>query len=161
MMIAGAAATARAQSTAAKATVDQLAWIAGPWTGTVGERSVDIHFMPPAAASMVGMYRSIQQNKPALYELLAIEQAGDGVVLRIKHVAPGPGLVSREAKDEAAENTLVSLEGRTATFEGGAPASPVRITYKSPDADTLTIVVARTRDGKPVSTEFKYRRLRP
>ena len=142
-----------------KATVDQLSWVAGAWTGTLGERTVEQHWSAPRAGSIIAMYRSIQANRPTLYELLAIEQSGEHVVLRIKHFAPGPGLVGREAKDESIDHTLVTLSDRTAVFEGGTPASPVRVTFNSPDADTLNITVARQREGKPVATEFRYKRI--
>lgn len=142
-----------------KATVDQLAWVTGAWTGTLGDRTIEQHWSAPLAGSMIAMYRSIRDNRPTLYELLAMEQEGDGVVLRIKHFAPGTGLVGREAKDESMDHALVRLDQRAAVFEGGTAASPVRVTFTSPDAATLTIVVERQRDGKPVSTEFKYTRL--
>ena len=142
-----------------KASVEQLAWVAGAWTGTLGERTVEQHWSAPLGGSIIAMYRSIQANKATLYELLAIEQEGENVVLRIKHFAPGPGLVSQEAKDESVNNTLVKLEDRLAVFEGGTAASPVRITFTSPDPATLNITVARQRNGAPVSTEFKYKRI--
>jgi hypothetical protein len=144
-----------------KASVDQLAWVAGAWTGTLGDRTIEQHWSAPLGGSIIAMYRSIQANRATLYELLAIEQEGDGVVLRIKHFAPGPGLVSREAKDESANNRLVSLAGRMAVFEGGDAANPVRITFTSPDPATLKIVSERQRDGKPTTTEYNYRRITP
>jgi Domain of unknown function (DUF6265) len=153
------AGTAAAPSTALKATVDQLTWISGAWTGTLGERTIEQHWSAPLAGSIIAMYRSIQANRPTLYELLAIEQEGETVVLRIKHFAPGAGLVGREAKDESIDHTLVKLANRTAVFEGTGSASTTRITFTSPDPATLTITVARQRDGKPTSTEFKYKRI--
>ena len=154
-----AAAQAPAPSAPVKATVEQLAWVAGAWTGTLGQRTVEQHWSAPLGGSIIAMYRSIQANKATLYELLAIEQEGENVVLRIKHFSPGPGLVSREAKDESVDQILVKLEERSAVFEGGTPGSPVRITFTSPDPATLNITVARQRDGAPVSTEFKYKRI--
>jgi hypothetical protein len=154
---AGAQATAPAAPV--KATVEQLAWVAGAWTGTLGQRTVEQHWSAPLGGSIIAMYRSITANKATLYELLAIEQEGDSVVLRIKHFAPGPGLVGQEAKDESVNQTLVKLEDRLAVFEGGTPASPVRITFSSPDTATLNITVERQRNGAPVSTEFKYKRI--
>ena len=142
-----------------KASVDQLAWIAGPWTGTLGDRTIEQHWMAPLAGSMVGMYRSIRAGKPTLYELLAIEQdAEGGLVLRIKHFAPGPGLVGQEGKEESANHALVQLDGRRAVFENMTPTGPVRVTFSSPDAAALDIVVERTREGKPAATTFAYRR---
>ena len=157
------AAPARAQApvpvSAAAATIDQVAWISGAWTGTLNDRTIEQHWMTPLAGSMVAMYRSIRDNKPTLYELLAIEQEGTSLVLRVKHFAPGPGLVSQEAKDESSNHTLVSLGDRKAVFEASTPTGPVRITFTSPDPSALSIVVERQRDGKPVATDFKYKRV--
>jgi hypothetical protein len=156
------AANALAQTSApAKATIDQLSWVAGAWTGTLGDRTVEQHWSAPLGGSIIAMYRSVQNNKATLYELLAIEQEGEGLALRIKHFAPGPGLVGQEAKDESANHTLIKLEDRLAIFEGGTPASPVHVTFRSPDSATLNITVERTRNGAPVSTEFKYKRIPP
>jgi hypothetical protein len=150
-----------AAAVAAKAAVAQLAWIAGPWTGTLNDRTIEQHWMTPNGGSMIGMYRSIRDGRASLYELLAIEQRGDEVYLRIKHFAPGPGLVSQEAKDQSADHVLVKAESRTAMFEGSAAGGPVRVTFNSPDQDTLNITVERQRDGKAVATLFPYKRIRP
>ena len=156
-------AAAKAQVTATpapvKASVDQVAWISGAWTGTLNDRTIEQHWMTPLAGSMVAMYRSIRDNKPTLYELLAIEQEGEGLVLRIKHFAPGAGLVGQEAKDVSMNHTLVGIEPRKAVFEAVTPTGPVRVTFTSPDAASLDIVVERQREGKPVATEFKYKRV--
>ena len=120
----------------------------------LGERTIEQHWSAPLGGSIVAMYRSVQNNKVTLYELLAIEQEGEGLSLRIKHFAPGPGLVGQEAKDESANHALVKLEDRVAVFEGGSPASPVRITSAAPTPASLNITVERSRNGAPVSTEF-------
>ena len=146
------------QPAAIKATVDQLAWVAGAWTGMLGERTVEQHWSAPLAGSIIAMYRSIQKGRPTLYELLAIEQEGDGVVLRIKHFAPGAGLVGREAKEESIDHALVKAGERTAVFEG-LGSTPTRVTFNSPDPATLNITVERQREGKWVPTEFKYKRI--
>lgn len=154
-----APATASSAPAPVKATIQQLAFIAGPWTGTLGDRTIEQHWMAPLGPSMVGMYRSLRNNEVQLYELLAMEQQGETVALRIKHFAPGAGLVSREAKDEAANHVLVRIEGTTAVFQGTGADNPPRVTFTSPDPQTLTIVVERLRDGKPVATEFRYTRI--
>jgi uncharacterized protein DUF6265 len=155
-----AAATAIGSAPRAKATLDQVAWIAGPWAGTLGDRKIEQHWMAPDANSMVAMYRSIQKDRATLYELLAIEQDGESLSLRIKHFAPGPGLAGREAKDESNDHALVRVDGRTAVFEGTGADNPPRVTFTSPNPDTLTITVERMRDGKLVPTEFRYSRIK-
>lgn len=143
-----------------KATLDQVAWIAGPWRGMLGDRLIEQHWMAPAANSMVAMYRSIQKERATLYELLAIEQDGESLMLRIKHFNPGAGLAGREAKDESIDHALVRVDGRTAVFEGTGADNPPRVTFTSPDPDTLTITVERMRDGKLAATDFKYSRIK-
>lgn len=165
-LLMGGSATMHAQASGlsappVKATVDQLAWVAGAWTGTLSDRTIEQHWSAPLGGSIIAMYRSIQANRATLYELLALEQDGEGVVLRIKHFAPGPGLVGQEAKDESRNHSLISLDGRTAVFEAPAAGGPVRITFRSPDPGALNITLARQRDGAPVTTEFKYKRITP
>jgi hypothetical protein len=155
-----AAAPAIGSAPRAKATLDQVAWIAGPWRGMLGDRQIEQHWMAPAANSMVAMYRSIQKERATLYELLAIEQDGESLMLRIKHFNPGAGLAGREAKDESIDHALVRVDGRTAVFEGTAADNPPRVTFKSPNPDTLTITVERMRDGKLVATDFNYSRIK-
>ena len=157
-MAAAQAPTPASDPAAVKATVDQLSWVAGPWRGTLNDRTIEQHWMTPLGGSLVGMYRSIRDNRVTLYEILAMEQQGDEVFLRIKHFAPGAGLVSQEAKDQSADHVLVKLEDRTAVFQGRAGGN--RVTFNSPDQDTLNITVERQREGKAVATEFKYKRIR-
>jgi hypothetical protein len=142
----------------AKAAVDDLAWIAGAWGGTLNGRTIEQHWMRPAGGSMVGMYRSIRDGRATLYEILAIEARDGEVFLRIKHFAPGAGLVSREEKDQSVDYALVKAESRTAVFEGTG-AAPARVTFHGPSPEALTITVEGERDGKRSATEFKYRRL--
>ncbi len=144
---------------AAKATIQQVAFIAGAWTGTLGDRTIEQHWMTPLGTSMIAMYRNVQGTEPKLYELLAIEQQGDGLVLRIKHFTPGTGLAGRQPQGEAIEHRLVKVEGQTAVFEGTG-ANPNRVTFTRKSADALDIVVERTRDGQVVSTVFPYTRVK-
>jgi hypothetical protein len=156
----GQAAAAIGSAPRAKASLAQVAWIAGPWRGMLGDRQIEQHWMTPAANSMVAMYRSIQNDRATLYELLAIEQDGESLMLRIKHFSPGAGLAGREAKDQSIDHALVRVDGRTAVFEGTGTDNPSRVTFTSPDPDTLTITVERMRDGKLVPTDFRYTRVK-
>lgn len=140
---------------AAKATVQQVAFIAGQWTGTLGDRHIEQHWMTPVGTSMVAVYRNVQGADPKLYELLAIEQEGEGLVLRIKHFAPGAGLAGRQPQGESVNHRLVKVDEHTAVFEGTGE-NPARVTFirKSPTA--LDIIVARLRDGQLTQTVFPY-----
>src|SRR4051812_13154035 len=60
---AGAQAPQTAAAAAASATVDQLAWVTGAWTGKLGERTIEQHWSAPLGGSIIAMYRSIQDNR--------------------------------------------------------------------------------------------------
>ena len=139
----------------ATATIQQVAFITGRWTGMLGDRHIEQHWMAPAGTSMVAAYRNLQGTKAMLYELLVIEEQEGGLVLRIKHFEPGPGLKSREAQGEAAEHRLVKVDGQTAVFEGTGE-NPARVTFTRKSPGALDIVVARIRDGKLAETVFAY-----
>ncbi|WP_396624949.1 DUF6265 family protein [Luteitalea sp.] len=142
----------------AQATIQQVAFIAGQWYGKLGENLIEQHWMTPVGPSMVAAYRNLAGGtKPGLYEILAIEEQDGTLKLRIKHFAPGPGLASREAQGEAAEHTLVKVQGEMAVFESTGP-NALRITFSKPSKDALNIVLDRVRDGKPTQTVFAYTR---
>jgi hypothetical protein len=135
-----------------------VAFIAGQWYGKLGENLIEQHWMTPVGPSMVAAYRNLAGGtKPGLYEILAIEEQDGTLKLRIKHFAPGPGLASREAQGEAAEHTLVKVQGEMAVFESTGP-NALRITFSKPSKDALNIVLDRVRDGKPTQTVFAYTR---
>jgi hypothetical protein len=140
-----------------KATVQQLAFIAGQWQGMLGDRHIEQHWMAPVGTSMVAAYRNVQGTEPKLYELLVIEQEGDALMLRIKHFTPGPGLAGRQPQGESINHRLVKLEGQTAVFEGTGE-NPTRVTFTRKAADALDIIVSRVRDGKIADTVFPYTR---
>ena len=160
LLCAGLAASAPAQTAIgsappAAATIDAVAFIAGQWAGTLGDRHIEQHWLAPHGTSMVAVYRNVQGTDPKLYELLAIEQDGTGLVLRIKHFAPGAGLAGRQPQGESIDHRLVKVEGTTAVFEGIGP-NPNRVTFVRKAPDALDIIVERARDGKPVATTFPY-----
>lgn len=144
---------------AAKATIQQVAFIAGQWSGTLGDRNIEQHWMTPLGTSMVAAYRNVQGTEPKLYELLVIEQEGEGLVLRIKHFNPGPGLAGRQPQGESVNHRLVKVEGQTAVFEGTGE-NPARVTFARNGPDALDIVVARARDGKITETVFAYKQVK-
>ena len=62
----------------------------------------------------MGMFRWIKEDRVSFYELMVIEQAEEGVMMRIKHFSPG--LKGWEEKDRAVDFLLVQLDGTEAVF---------------------------------------------
>jgi len=98
----------------ADATPAALGWLTGSWVGRNGPDRVEEHWAPLAGNSLVGTFRWVKGDAVHFYELLAVEQDGDGVRLRIKHF--DPKLVGWEERERAAEWLLVHLGEREAAF---------------------------------------------
>jgi hypothetical protein len=92
-----------------------LDWLAGSWLGHNGSDSVEEHWSPAAGGSLLGMFRWVRGGTVRFYELIAIEQDGDFVRMRIRHFDPGLVLWDVD-KDNAHEFLLVKLHGAEAVF---------------------------------------------
>lgn len=154
-----AASGARAQEApaAAPAGVDDLAWIAGSWAGSMVADTVEETWLAPAGGRMVGLFRWLKGEEVFLYELMSLEETGDGVVLKIKHF--GPDLVGWEEKADAVAFDLVEVgEGRAVFLERGDDEERTRLVYRRVGERGLTVAFEETRDGEPVVLLFRYER---
>lgn len=141
---------------APKATVADFAWLAGEWQGEIGGDFIDEQWGPPAGGAMLGMFRWIKKDgKVVVYELLAIEPAGESVILRLRHFRPG--LVAWEDKEGAIPFHLVSFRPGEAVFDNRDPSNPIRIVYRQQGED-LVAFLERVENGKPSTLEFRYHR---
>jgi len=143
-----------------RATIDDLAWLAGSWYGHIGEDPIDEHWSAPAGGVMIGMFRWLKQGRLHMYEFLAIEPDGDGgLVLRLKHFHEG--LVAWEGKSLVRAFPLVELGNRQAAFRRGGAFRSNQFLYRQP-ADNQMIVVEEVRKGgELVVSEFRYARRAP
>ena len=134
----------------AKATIADMAWLAGHWSGDgLGGRSEEI-WSAPANGVMMGMYRHIKDDKAVFYEFLTLVEENGSLVLRLKHVHPD--LVGWEEKDENVSFPFVAKRGSVLHFEG--------MTF-APAGDDLTVYLAigNKKDGSVREVVFKYRRV--
>lgn len=100
---------------------------------------------------MLGMWRVVQSGRPQIFELLAVSEEPEGIVLRLRHF--DPRLVAREDKESPVTLRLTAVQGARATFEGPSGASgPLRLTYHRTGARTLAVTLER--DGK--KEEFRF-----
>lgn len=125
--IALAAATARAQPTeaapapAAKVkfhSVANLAWMAGGWGRTEGDRTTEEHWLPPAGDAMLGMHRDISGGTMTAFEFIRIVAEPSGVF----YIASPNGAVPTRFR-------LVESAPRRVTFANPDHDFPKRISY--------------------------------
>jgi uncharacterized protein DUF6265 len=135
------------------ATLAQLAWIAGDWVDDAGGDLSQEIWAPPNGDSMMGMWRYVAKGKVQIFELLSITEEKGGPVFRLRHF--DPRMVAREEKDKPLVLALVALKVREAAFEGpGQPKGTVRLTYRQPGPDALSVTL--DKDGR--SEVFQFRR---
>lgn len=134
--------------------VADLAWLAGPWRGTLGGAAIEEHWSAPDGGEMVGMFRWDRQ--PPIYELLLIADTPEGAVMRLRHF--GPGLTAWEEKEGALLFRPVEHGPCWALFaEEGDDEERTRLRYaREPDGGLLIQVIER-RDGADGSLDFRYR----
>jgi hypothetical protein len=136
------------------ATLADVAFMAGHWTGGEdGDLSEEI-WSPAHGDSMMGMWRYVQNGATRIYEILTLTAEGGNVVLRIRHF--DPRLVAREEKDRPVTLPLVAKKEGEAVFEGpehGVPGT-VRLTYRR-EADGGLVSILEKKGSRQ---EFRFRK---
>ncbi len=133
-----------------KATIENVAWIAGHWQGQGLGGIVEEVWSPPLGRTMMGMAKVVKQDAVVFYEILTIVEESGSVTLNLKHFHPN--LAGWEEKDKVLSFPLVKLTPNELSFEG--------MTFHKLDANTLVVFLAiRHRDGTIREEEFRYRRV--
>lgn len=152
---------AQAAETAKKpptlASVQDLAWIAGNWRGTLDGGLIEESWLPPAAGKMLGMFRWTKDDRVIVYELLELATTGvDHAVMRLRHF--GPKLNAFEEKEGALVFRLSASTPTEAQFLCRDKNESIRLVYKKDGDRGLIVTLYHTREGKAVQDEFRYTR---
>lgn len=131
------------------ATIDEMAWLAGAWSGSgLGGENEEI-WSAPRHGVMMGMYRMLKDEQPAFYEFLTLGETDGSLALRLKHFHPD--MRGWEKRDESLAFPLVAIRDGRLYFDG--------ITFE-PQGDELTIYLAigNGENGSAREAVFRYRR---
>jgi hypothetical protein len=132
------------------ATITDMAWFAGHWTGEGLGGQVEEIWSPAQAGAMMGMFRLLLDGKTAFYELMTLVEENGSLVLRVKHF--NPDLTGWEDKGESVAFALVAVDGDRYLFDG--------LTIHRQRDDTITIYVAiSSKDGTVREEVFRYARV--
>lgn len=135
---------------AGKASIDDIKWLAGHWTGNaLGGVSEEL-WTPPMAGSMLGSYRMVMGDTAVIFqEILNISEQDGSLTMRLKHF--NKDLTGWEAQNEVREFKLVKMEQNTAWFEG--------MTLQKIDDKTLRVYLAiQQKDGTIIEEVFNYKK---
>jgi hypothetical protein len=132
------------------ARIDDVAWIAGHWTGEAFGGLAEEIWSPPLGQAMMCMYRMVKDGAVVFYEFLVIVEEGDSLVLKLKHF--DASLKGWEEKDVSLEFPLVALTPNGAFFDG--------LTFRRVRDDRLdAYVLLKRKDGQPEEAGFQYTRV--
>lgn len=66
-------------------TLEDVAWLAGSWEGEAFGMSFEEVWNPPSAGSMVGLFKVLNGDDVAFYEILLLVEEEGSLSLKVKH----------------------------------------------------------------------------
>lgn len=133
-----------------RATIAEVAWMAGHWSGTALGGETEEIWSPPKAGAMMGMYRLVRGGKVIFYELQTLVEEEGSLILRLKHFHAN--LTGWEEKQKTVDFRLVSLGDGIAQFEG--------MSFQRDGDEKLTVFLAiQQKDGSLREEAFRYERV--
>ena len=135
----------------AETTIDDFAWLAGPWRGEGFGGVCEEVWSHPLAGTMMGSFRLVQEDQVSFYELMVLGEDDKGWSLKVKHFSKD--FVAWETKKKCVRFALESVGPNAARFSG--------LTIKR-DGDALRLELQmRMRDGTTKMQPFHLRRHQP
>ena len=127
----------------AKASIADVAWIAGAWTGSAGPVSLEERWTAPAGGAMLAVSRTLKDSRMVAFEFLRIVER-NGTLLYIAQPNGRP----------PTEFTLTAFDAQSATFENPAHDFPKKVRYAKRADGGLDATVSGD-GGKAETFEFK------
>ena len=134
---------------AARATLQQLAWLPGEWTGTMGGASIEERWTPPGGGAMLAVSRTIANDRLIAFEFLRIVERDGGLV----YIAQPNG-------QPPTEFVLTKIERGAATFENPAHDFPTTIRYAQREDGSLAATISGANGDKAQTFVFTRRAVR-
>ena len=99
-----------------KASLNDLSWLAGEWTGEGFGLVRHENFSAPVGGQMAAHFYGAKDGKPQFYEFETIAQDGDSLVFRVKHF--NPDMTGWEEKDKFVSFPLIAVDKDVWRFDG-------------------------------------------
>jgi hypothetical protein len=131
--------------TKARATMAQVAWIAGVWSGGSGASTFEERWTPSAGGSMLAVSRTLRDGVMSAFEFLCIVERDGGLVYQAMPNGRVP----------ATDFTLTTIDASSATFENPAHDFPKMIRYTQRPDGSLEAVVSGEAGQKAQTFVFK------
>lgn len=131
----------------ASASIQRVNWLQGCWELTKPGGSVEEHWMGPRGESMVGVSRTVRDERLVGFEIVVIRERDD--------------LLAYEAYPSGQPSAVflsISISDSSVVFENPQHDFPQRIGYQYDAPDALTGWIEGQMDGEKRRIEFPYRR---
>jgi hypothetical protein len=126
--------------------IDALAWMAGPWRGSVGDRTVEENWRRPTADTLATMALLTDAGGVNMVELIVIRAHDGTLTLHLRQFSPALELRLEQ------NMPLAELGDRSVTFT--ADGAPIRQLGYRLVADDLMNVELTFADGTRITAEF-------
>ncbi|MGQ0551814.1 MAG: DUF6265 family protein [Planctomycetota bacterium] len=130
----------------AKATINDLAWLAGEWVGTRSSgSSIEERWSPPLGGAMLAISRSVNTSgKMSAFEYLRITERDGGLVY-----------TAQPSGKTATEFVLSELSANRAVFDNPRHDYPKRIVYELSADGALSATTGFLKGGTPRRFDFR------
>jgi hypothetical protein len=135
--------SAQSRPAPARATLQQLAWLSGVWTGTQGRASIEERWTPPGGGAMLAVSRTISGDRLVAFEFLRIVERDGGLV----YIAQPNGRPPTEF-------LLTGIGAASATFENPSHDFPKTIRYARRDDGSLEAKISGANGERAQSFVF-------
>ena len=136
-------------ATSPAATLDQVSWIQGHYTGEAFGGITEEIWSPPFGDSMMFVFKLTADNKTVFYEVGGIRQVGKTLLMQLKHF--GNDFKGWEEKDDTVDFKLVKIEKDIVYFDG--------MTFEKVSDTEINVYVVLSENGKDEEVKFNYKRL--
>ena len=130
----------------AKVTISDMTGLADVWDGTMGKSSFEERWSPTKGGAMLGVARTVKEDKMVAFEFLRIVERDGGLVY-----------VAQPGGRPPTEFVLTELDNKRAVFANPRHDFPQRIIYELSQEGDLTASIGYAK-GRLQNFEFKRER---
>jgi hypothetical protein len=124
-----------------------FAWLTGSWVMVKGSAISEAHWTRPGGDTLLGLNRTVVNNRTAAFGYVRIESTPHGIVY----------LASPRGRHPPTRYALVESGHHRAVFENPNQDFPRRIVYER-EGNRLDARFEGEQDGQPISEEWSWRR---
>jgi hypothetical protein len=119
------------------ATLDDVAWLVGNWSGEAFGQTFEEHWNPPSGGSMIGFFKLMNGDEVSFYELLLLVEEEGSLSLKVKHF--NPDFTAWEDKQDYVDFRYIMSDDNAVHFSGIS-------FYRVDDDNMIAYIVFRSGD---------------